>query len=477
MLSEDQWNLVCNDYWKVPLEQVSYMVGWIIGYLTFGTVADRLGRRTTFILSLVLAIMLGVGVAVSLNFLMFIILQVFSGAALAGLLLSVYIARLEMCDPPHRLMITMIAGFFTVAGKLLLPGVTELCKDWRILQGVVTAPFLLLLIYWCVPAVFPESPRWLLATKQMEKCKQIIRRIAVGNGVDLEDELYASCNVLNEMDTMFENVTQPQWYTFYDMSNARIIWKNIIILGFTTFIAGGIQHCFVQNLVGYDLSFYFSYFIIVGTEGVACLFLYFTVNKCGRRGILLLTTIITGLSSLLLLALMQYLHHSLVLALSILGLCSSYAVAILSVFFASEVIPTVVRGAGLGLILAIGCIGKATTPITDLHNKHGFFLHHVIFASFAVLSVLCVMLLPESKRKPLPESIKDGENQRRPPLFLPRKKDGVPLLPSKQHQEYNPENYSRLVTATKKMLTRHKPFKSLNPVNESVTEESVDSAS
>uniref|UniRef100_A0A4W3JCZ4 Solute carrier family 22 member 31 n=1 Tax=Callorhinchus milii TaxID=7868 RepID=A0A4W3JCZ4_CALMI len=356
----------------------------------------RLGRRTTFILSLVLAIMLGVGVAVSLNFLMFIILQVFSGAALAGLLLSVYIARLEMCDPPHRLMITMIAGFFTVAGKLLLPGVTELCKDWRILQGVVTAPFLLLLIYWCVPAVFPESPRWLLATKQMEKCKQIIRRIAVGNGVDLEDELYASCNVLNGM-----------------------------------FIAGGIQHCFVQNLVGYDLSFYFSYFIIVGTEGVACLFLYFTVNKCGRRGILLLTTIITGLSSLLLLALMQYLHHSLVLALSILGLCSSYAVAILSVFFASEVIPTVVRGAGLGLILAIGCIGKATTPITDLHNKHGFFLHHVIFASFAVLSVLCVMLLPESKRKPLPESIKDGENQRRPPLFLPRKKDGVPLLPSK----------------------------------------------
>ncbi|XP_067853596.1 putative solute carrier family 22 member 31 [Heptranchias perlo] len=472
-----QWNLVCMNYWKVPLEQVSYMIGWTVGYLTLGSVADRLGRRNTFILSLVLAIIQHVAVSVSVDFLMFVVFRMFSGVALAGLFLSVYIARLEMCDPPHRLMITMIAGFFTVGGEMLLPGLAELCKDWRILQGVVTAPFLLLLIYWCTPAIFPESPRWLLATRQIEKCKQILRGIAAGNGVNMDDEIYAPCNVFNEMDSVFEEVAQSRRYTFCDMTTTPVIWKNILILGFTTFIGSGIKHCFSQNLVGYSPRFYLSYFVIAGAEGVALLFLYFTVNKFGRRGILLLSTIFTGMSSLLLLALIQYLHHGLLLALSILGLFSSYAVVTLSIFFASEVIPTVVRGAGLGLIMATSCIGKATSPIMDLHNKRGFFLHHVVFASFAVLSVLCIMLLPESKRKPLPESLKDGENQRRPPMFLSRSKDGVPLLRSKQHRHYNPENYSKLVTATKKMLARDVPFKSQDPVSESVTEETRESTS
>ncbi|XP_051883947.1 putative solute carrier family 22 member 31 [Pristis pectinata] len=471
-----QWNLVCKNYWKVPLEEVGYSIGWIVGFLTLGTVADGLGRRSTFVLSVFVAIIQHIGVLVSVDFIMFLVFHMLSGIALAGLFLSAYVARLEMCDPPHRLMIMIIAAFCTVAGEMLLPGLAELCKNWRILQGVVTAPFLILLIYWCIPSMFPESPRWLLATRRIGKCKQILRGIAIGNGVNVEDEIYTQCTIFNEMDSVFEEATRCRSYTFCDMTTAQTIWKNILILGFTTFIGNGIQHCFSQNLVGYSPRFYLSYFVIAGAEAVALIFLYFTVNKFGRRGILLFSTIFTGLSSLLLLALVQYLHEAVHLALSILGLVSACSVSILSIFFASEVVPTVVRGATLGLIMATGCIGKATSPIMDLHNKHGFFLHHVVFASFAVLSVLCIMLLPESKRKLLPESLKDGENQRRPPMLLSQNKDRVPLLHSKHHGNYNPENYSKLVTATKKMLAHNIPIQSQDPTIESVTKETRESA-
>ena len=67
-----------------------------------------------------------------------------------------------------------------------------------------------------------------------------------------------------------------------------------------------------------------------------------------------------------------------------------------------------VRGGSLGLVLAAGCVGMAASSLMELQNNSGYFLHHVIFASFAVLSVLSIMLLPESKRKPLPDSLKDG---------------------------------------------------------------------
>lgn len=115
-----------------------------------------------------------------------------------------------------------------------------------------------------------------------------------------------------------------------------------------------------------------------------------------------------------------------------------------------------VRGGCLGLVLAAGCVGMAASSLMELQNNGGYFLHHVIFASFAVLSVLCIMLLPESKRKQLPDSLKDGESQRRPPLFLSRPdRDNFPLLCTRPPlSEYNPDNYSRLVSATRKMLTK-----------------------
>ncbi|KAL0188026.1 hypothetical protein M9458_015125, partial [Cirrhinus mrigala] len=124
-------------------------------------------------------------------------------------------------------------------------------------------------------------------------------------------------------------------------------------------------------------------------------------------------------------------------------------------------------GGTLGLIMAAGCVGMAASSLMELQNNGGYFLHHVIFASFAVLSVLCIMLLPESKHKPLPDSLKDGERQRRPPLFLSRmNRDNPPLLRMQPHSsEYNRDNYSRLVTATKKMLTKDTlPYKiSISP--------------
>ncbi|KAL0188027.1 hypothetical protein M9458_015126, partial [Cirrhinus mrigala] len=71
------------------------------------------------------------------------------------------------------------------------------------------------------------------------------------------------------------------------------------------FIGTGIQYCFTRNLRIYSPHFYFSYFLRVFTGALACIFLCVCVDRFGRRGMLLLAAIVTGLSSLLLLALTQ----------------------------------------------------------------------------------------------------------------------------------------------------------------------------
>ncbi|RLV92438.1 hypothetical protein DV515_00013785, partial [Chloebia gouldiae] len=142
------WDLVCASRWKVPLEQTTHLLGWTLGSVTAGVTCDRFGRRPTFLLSLALAVPVGLGVALAVDFLMVLVARLLFGATLAGAFLALYVARLELCDPPHRLGVTMVAGFFWIAGELLLPGLALLCRDWRVLQGAVTMILALLAASW-----------------------------------------------------------------------------------------------------------------------------------------------------------------------------------------------------------------------------------------------------------------------------------------------------------------------------------------
>lgn len=36
-----QWDLVCSDRWKVPLEQTTYLLGWLGGSIALGLACDR----------------------------------------------------------------------------------------------------------------------------------------------------------------------------------------------------------------------------------------------------------------------------------------------------------------------------------------------------------------------------------------------------------------------------------------------------
>lgn len=53
----------------------------------------RFGRRPTFLLSLALAVPVGLGVALAVNFLMVLVARLLFGAALAGAFLALYVAR------------------------------------------------------------------------------------------------------------------------------------------------------------------------------------------------------------------------------------------------------------------------------------------------------------------------------------------------------------------------------------------------
>ncbi|XP_026858745.1 solute carrier family 22 member 17 isoform X1 [Electrophorus electricus] len=413
-----EWDLVCTQYWLVPVEEVCFILGILTGCLGIGYAADRLGRLKTLLTSLTLSVVFGTLVCVSPSPPIFIAMRFCLAAASAGVYLTLYIARLELCDPSLRLVVTMIAGLTTVAGELLLLGVALGCQSWRGLLGTGAAPLSLFLCYG-IPGVFPESPRWLLLSDRTSDMNSFSER----SDRQRDDDSFT------ELETEAPSSGHPH-LSFPELLHSRNIWKNICVLGFTSFISHGISHCYSSfrgDVRGTTPSFYWTYLLSVCAGGGAWLLLWATVDRCGRRGILLLTMTMTGLASLILLGLMEYLSEAAITVFSVMGLFSSQAAASLCVLFTAEIMPTIIRGSGVGAVLALGCVGRLSSPLMDLRNHYGYFLHHVVYSSLALLAVLSILLLPESKRKPLPQTLADGEQYRRPPLGR-RRRDNVPLL-------------------------------------------------
>uniref|UniRef100_A0A672YYD2 Solute carrier family 22 member 23 n=1 Tax=Sphaeramia orbicularis TaxID=375764 RepID=A0A672YYD2_9TELE len=357
---------------------------------------------------------------------MFSTLRFFEGFCLAGLALSLYVLRIELCLPGWRFSMTMVASFLMVGGQLLMPGVAALCRhwphrdDWQVLQIVIISPFVLMLPYvW----IFPESLRWLLATqKGLKVCISCFLP-------ELEQELHK----------------KPQRTCIVKMMSTRNLWKNIVVLCVNSLTGYGIHHCFARSMMDPEARptalCHADYYTMAGIAVATCLALCPAVGLMGRRGGLLTFMIITALASLLQLGLLNYmpsmrytLNRKFSVAFSIIGMFSSHAVSTLSIFFCAEITPTVIRGGGLGLVLASAGFGMLTAPIMELHNQKGYFLHHVIFACCTLLCIICLLLLPEPRGQPLPESLADGETFTRQTLLHPGEQH---LLLAKSDKDYS----------------------------------------
>ncbi|XP_016393705.1 solute carrier family 22 member 23 [Sinocyclocheilus rhinocerous] len=423
-----KWTLVCDGEWKVHIAKFSLLVGSIFGYLLMGAMADWLGRIPVLLVSVLSVLVFGLAVAFSVDMAMFSTLRFFEGFCLAAIRLSLYVLRIELCLPAWRFSMTMIASLIIVSGQLLMPGLAALCRDWQILQSVIIAPFVLMLPYvW----MFPESLRWLLVTQHYQRAKQQMYRIAHSNSVDTATD---ASSILSELETELQQ--KPKTYCVTQLSGTRNLWKNTVVLCVNSLTGYGIHHCFARSVLEGSTS-HLHYYALAAIAVASCMVLFPVVAGFGRRGGLLTFMIITALASLLQLGLLNLIGkysiwHDAVLrdtlnqrfsyAFSIIGMFSSHAVSTLSIFYCAEITPTVIRGGGVGLVLASAGFGMLTAPLMELHNQKGFFLHHVILTCCTLLCIICIPLLPETAGQPLPETIAEGEG------LLRR-----PILPGEQH--------------------------------------------
>ena len=156
------------------------MFGQVLGAAFWGALADAVGRRRAFLLSLLATSAFGVASAFSGGFYTYCVLRLITGFAIGGNLpLAVSVAS-ELLQPSWRERGVVALQLFNDIGSLGSTGLAALLlpSSWQLYLLLVSVPALAVFIV----ALFrlPESPHWLISQGRHEEAAAVL-----GGGIDL----------------------------------------------------------------------------------------------------------------------------------------------------------------------------------------------------------------------------------------------------------------------------------------------------
>jgi len=165
---------------QVGLAAAIYVAGACLGALFFGWLADRLGRKKLFLITLALYIAATVATAFSGSFLVFAICRFFTGAGIGGEYAAINSAIDELIPARVRGTVDLIInGSFWLGTALGAALSIPLLNDslfpvdvgWRLAFGLgAILGFTILLVRRNVP----ESPRWMFIHGRAEEAEKLV---------------------------------------------------------------------------------------------------------------------------------------------------------------------------------------------------------------------------------------------------------------------------------------------------------------
>ncbi len=167
-------------------------IGMLVGAVFWGRLADRIGRKAGFVLTIAIDSAFGLASAFAPGFASFLVLRALTGFGVGGTLpvdYGMFSEYLPAKDRGRRLV--MLEAFWAL-GTLAAAGLAWLVVPrlgWRWLFALSALPGLIL---FAVRGGVPESPRFLFSKGRAAEAREVLERVARENGRALpEGELEA----------------------------------------------------------------------------------------------------------------------------------------------------------------------------------------------------------------------------------------------------------------------------------------------
>jgi MFS family permease len=186
-----EFDMYCDRSYLIPIMGTLFFFGAMLGSVVFGSIPDTYGREKIYkYLSLVIVILhlnlLFVQSAIHLIIVNFFCGMLFYVYSMSTLIITEYIAR-----DKAALVMSLNNAVFPTTG-ICLSCFFMFINNWRILFTITTIASSV--VCFLNFRYFLESPRWLIAKNRFHECLEVLRKIAVINGREINFNNYIKNN-------------------------------------------------------------------------------------------------------------------------------------------------------------------------------------------------------------------------------------------------------------------------------------------
>lgn len=385
------------------------LAGCLIGALTAGMLADRLGRKSLLLVSAFIFATTAYGTGAFDTFTPFLVIRFLGGIAIgiASGLSPMYIAEVAPASVRGKLVslnqLTIVVGILgaQIVNWLLVSDDTawNIERAWRWMFWAAAFPacaFLLLALF------IPESPRWLAMKGRTEKAFATLTQIG--------GKEYAAGEMRAFEQAEAEKQNQGGLKLLFSKPYRLVLTIGIIIAVFQQWCGTNVIFNYAQEIfqsAGYDVDNTFINIVVTGIANLIFTFVaIYTVDRLGRRALMLIGA--GGLAGIYaILGLCYYMEMSgvLMVALVVLAIaCYAMSLGPVTWVLLSEIFPNRVRAVavatGTFALWVASCTLTYTFPFLNagLGTSGTFWIYACIcLAGF----LFFLKKLPETKGKSL----------------------------------------------------------------------------
>lgn len=387
------------------------LAGCLIGALTAGMLADRLGRKPLLLASAFIFATTAYGTGAFDTFAPFLVVRFLGGIAIgiASGLSPMYIAEVAPTQVRGKLVslnqLTIVIGILAaqVVNWLLVSDdpAWNLQMAWRWMFWAAAFPATAFLL---LAAFIPESPRWLAMKGRQEQALRTLEHIG---GTD-----YAADEMCAFDEAAARQESQGGLKELFSRPYRRVLLIGIVVAMFQQWCGTNVIFNYAQEIfqsAGYDVDNTFINIVVTGIANLVFTFVaIYTVDRLGRRALMLIGAGgLAGIYAILGLCYHLEVSGTLMVVLVVLAIaCYAMSLGPVTWVLLSEIFPNRVRAVavatGTFALWVASCTLTYTFPFlnTFLGTSGTFWIYAVICTLGFVFFLL---RLPETKGKSLEE--------------------------------------------------------------------------